>query len=127
MMQSRFNVFRDVAITNLPTGDDIFASDYIVTWGQRGRIGEEEIKGRVLYSAERVLPEFNSVDALAEVPTPIMMTPGDNWIENLSISPIVDDAKGLVRGKKISNLEVQLDNTNRPLPDVYYHKDLPKE
>lgn len=127
MMQSRFNVFRDVAITNLPTGDDIFASDYIVTWGQRGRIGEEEIKERVLYSAERVLPEFNSVDALAEVPTPIMMTPGDNWIENLSISPIVDDAKGLVRGKKISNLEVQLDNTNRPLPDVYYHKDLPKE
>ena len=87
MMQNRFAVLRDVAITNQPVGENISASDYIVTWGQRGRIGDEKLRARVLFSASRVLPEFDSQGAINLVPTPIVMVQGDSWIDNLTISP----------------------------------------
>jgi len=118
MMQKRFNVFRDVAITNQPTGDNIFASDYIVTWGQRGRIGEESIKPRVLFSASRVLPEFDSVTALNTVPEPIAMTVGDDWIENLTISP------SSAKSQKSENRPIKLEA--QPMFNSYYQKALPK-
>jgi len=87
MMQNRFAVLRDVAITNQPVGENISASDYIVTWGQRGRIGDEKLRARVLFSASRVLPEFDSQGAMDLVSTPIVMVEGDSWIDNLAISP----------------------------------------
>ncbi len=88
MMQSRFAVIRDVAITNQPIGESISAADYIVTWGQRGRIGDDKLTDRVLFSASRVLPEFDSQAAINLVPTPIEMVEGSNWFDNLTISPI---------------------------------------
>jgi len=87
MMQNRFGVIRDVAITNQPTGSNISGFDYIVTWGQRGRIADEKLKPRVYFSASRVLPEFDSASAINALNAPIMMFAGLNWIENLSISP----------------------------------------
>ncbi|TYK66169.1 hypothetical protein [Colwellia echini] len=89
MMQHRFAVLRDLAITNQPTGDTISASDYIVTWGQRGRIGDEKLKDRALFTLERVLPELESDTVIAQLATPVTMTKGNNWIENLAISTTV--------------------------------------
>ncbi len=123
MMQSRFNVFRDVAITNLPTGEDISATDYIVTWGQRGRIGDERIKARVAYSATRVLAEFDSIAALTQVPVPIAMIVGDNWLENLTISPITNPLKISKKRKTVRELSNQ---QQRPMSNQYFHKPLPK-
>jgi len=88
MMQNRFGVIRDVAITNQPTGNAVSGADYIVTWGQRGRIGDDKLRDRVLFSASRVLPEFDSQAAMALVKEPIEMIEGNNWIENLTISPV---------------------------------------
>ena len=88
MMQSRYGISRDTAITNKPSGDNISERDYIVTWGQRGRIGEHDIKPRIAFSASRILPEFDSTTAIANLPTPINMVEGDDWIENLTISPL---------------------------------------
>jgi len=121
MMQKRFNVFRDVAITNQPTGDNVSAQDYVVTWGQRGRIGELSIKPRVLFSASRVLPEFDSVTALDTVPLPIAMTQGDDWIENLNISPTPSNSK-----KSAKSLLKTYQN-QQPLSYQYYQKALPKQ
>ncbi|KGJ86703.1 hypothetical protein [Colwellia psychrerythraea] len=87
MMQSRFNVIRDVAITNQPSGENISTADYIVTWGQRGRIGDDKLRDRVLFTASRVLPEFDSQTAMNLVSAPIEMLEGSNWLENLIISP----------------------------------------
>lgn len=87
MMQSRFNVIRDVAITNQPSGENISTADYIVTWGQRGRIGDDKLRDRVLFTASRVLPEFDSQTAMNLVSAPIEMLEGNNWLENLTISP----------------------------------------
>ena len=119
MMQKRFHIFRDVAITNQPTGDNITARDYIVTWGQRGRIGEQSIKPRVLFAASRVLPEFDSVTALNSVPAPIAMIEGNDWIDNLSISPVP-----LNRQKSLEN-EPQAEY-QRPITYRYYQKAIPK-
>ncbi len=127
MMQARFSVFRDVAITNLPAGDDISGTDYIVTWGQRGRIGEVNIKQRVAYSASRVLPEFDSIQALTQVAIPIAMVSGDNWLENLTISPINNAIASKVR-KTTNELSVELSTKQqRPISDRYYHKGLPEQ
>ena len=124
MMQIRFQVFRDVAITNQPTGDNIISRDYIVTWGQRGRIGEASIKPRVAFSASRVLPEFDSNNALLAVPTPIVMIEGDDWIENLSISPLpLENIKSFRSTKKITKQEQEHFN---PVSYQYYQKPLPK-
>ena len=130
MMQSRFNVIRDVAITNQPSGSDISASDYIVTWGQRGRIGDNTLIERALFSASRVLPEFDSQTAISELPQPIPMVVGDNWLENLSISPSLNrqnDERKTRNGITIENdlrtkQIIQNQNFIR-----YYHKSLPDE
>ncbi len=124
MMQTRFSVFRDVAITNLPTGNDISSTDYIVTWGQRGRIGEERIKQRVAYSASRVLPEFDSTQALTQVAAPIAMISGDNWLDNLTISPITNALKA---NKERTTADEYFIEQQRPISGGYYHKDLPEQ
>ena len=122
MMQNRFQVFRDVAITNNPTGDNISAQDYIVTWGQRGRIGEENIKPRVAFSASRVLPEFDSNSALTVVPKPIDMTEGKDWLENLAISPLSFSSINKQRSLDITTKQTQI----APVSYRYYQKTLPK-
>ena len=131
MMQSRFTVMRDVAITNQPTGSNILASDYIVTWGQRGRIGDNKLKDRVIFTASRVLPEFNSEAAINLIPAPIEMVTGNNWIENLAISP---NESRLSNSTKSLNIMSTKDVLNTLTPQNieavsdnyrYYQKSLP--
>ena len=98
MMQNRFGIFRDVAITNQPTGAGISAADYIVTWGQRGRIGDDKLRARVLFSASRVLPEFDSQLAMDRVPAPIEMAAGDSWLATLAISPNEKNMSNFIKG-----------------------------
>lgn len=130
MMQSRFNVIRDVAITNQPSGNNISASDYIVTWGQRGRIGDNKLTERALFSASRVLPEFDSQTAISELPQPIPMIVGDNWLENLSISPnpIGQNNEGKTRNAINIDSGLKTEKTIQNQNFIrYYHKQLPKE
>jgi hypothetical protein len=86
MMKIRFDISRDVAITSSPESAN---ESYVVSWGQRGRIGEESIKPRVLYSVSNILPEVNDLEGLVDsLPSPIMMNVGQTWGDNLSISPL---------------------------------------
>ena len=96
--------------------------DYIVTWGQRGRIGEENIKPRVAFSASRVLPEFDSNSALTIVPKPIDMTEGKDWLENLAISPLSFSSIIKQRSLNITTKQTQI----APVSYRYYQKTLPK-
>jgi len=133
MMQNRFDITRDVAITNQPTGDSITSSSYIVTWGQRGRIGDDKLRERVLFSASRVLPEFNSQAAMDLVPTPIEMVQGNSWPENLTISPNPAPSSlkmtqlnsfsiptSFAQAAAVNDAQQPVDNYNR-----YYQKPLP--
>ena len=134
MMQSRFGIVRDVAITNQPTGNDITGNDYMVTWGQRGRIGDEKLTDRVLFSASRVLPEFDSQAALSLVDKPIEMTYGLSWIDNLTISP--EQNQNLAKPQKIKYYvaprkfgQLNIDNHAHPVTgnNRYYQKPLPEQ
>ena len=134
MMQSRFGILRDVAITNQPIGDNISARDYIVTWGQRGRIGDNKLTARVLFSARRVLPEFDSQAAMDLIATPIAMTVGNNWLENLTISPSQTSMSHLLKQLKSYAIPGNFTQGNAAkselMPDDnfnrYYEKPLPK-
>lgn len=119
LMQNRFNVYRDVAVTNQPTGDSISGSDYIINWGQRGRVGEADIKPRVKYVTNRILPEFDADSALNNVIAPIPMTQGDNWIEALTIGPAMSNSEKQSRTAKGKGLRQEVEQTS------YYHKPLP--
>ena len=125
MMQLRYDVFRDTAVTNLPSAEDVSSRDYIVSWGQRGRIGETHIKTRVEFVTTRILPEFNSSTLIANLPQPIAMTEGNSWLDNLLISPIATSKSKkveVVKETTISKELYQAVTKQRP----YYHKDLPK-
>ncbi len=88
MMYNRYGVQRDVAITNRPQGDPVYANDYIVQWGQRGRIASENIKPRVKFVASQVLPEFDADSAIANLPAVVEMISGDDWIQNLTLNTV---------------------------------------
>jgi hypothetical protein len=120
MMASRFAVYRDVAVTNSPSGDNVTARDYIVEWGQRIRIAQSDIKPRARYVTNRILPEFDADSALAALPQTIEMVSGNNWVENLDISPINTPSLQTIRALKTSAREVQpmqgMRYIQRPLP-----------
>ena len=86
MLRYRYGIDLDVAVTNHPTGVNVTGQDYVVTWGERGRIGEERVKQRVRFAAALVLPELDVNAALASIPAPKAMHPGLDWVANLDLS-----------------------------------------
>ena len=87
MVRARFGVERDIAVTNNPQGDDVTGDDYIVTWGQRNRVGDPAIKERARYAVSRLLPEV-SLDAYIDaMPPPREMRAGETWTQNLFLDP----------------------------------------
>jgi hypothetical protein len=125
MMQNRFSVVRDVAITNQPNGDNISASDYIVTWGQRGRIGDDKLRDRVLFSTRRVLPEFDSLSAMEQVSAPIVMVEGNSWLDNLTISPVEPNMNRMMKQSKGDSILTAPDSERESHFTRYYQKPLP--
>lgn len=127
MMKSRYSIDRDVAITNNPSGGNVTALDYIVAWGQRGRIGEAHIKPRVSFSAKRILPEFDSDSAITALAAPIPMVIGDNWLDNLTISPTnLAKESAIEQFSAFIKAPITVPDMNSDLTR-YYHKALPKK
>jgi hypothetical protein len=119
MMKTRYNISRDVAVTNSPRST---SEPYIVNWGQRGRIGEESIKPRVLYSVSNILPEIDNIESLvANLPAPILMNAGQSWKENIGISPVINEqAKQLLGSKAPKKI-----NEQRFIQQLFYEKPSP--
>ncbi|MBT9494315.1 MAG: hypothetical protein IV107_18660 [Paucibacter sp.] len=81
MMQLRYGVLRDYAVTN-KLAEGALSADLIVTWGQRGRIGEAAIKPRAKLVLAEAMPWIDAalVDTLAP---PLALRPGQSWGANL--------------------------------------------
>ncbi len=123
MMYTRYQIQRDVAVTNRPVGDNISAVDYIVDWGQRSRVGETEIKPRAQYVLERVLPELDATTVINALPTPTAMISGKNWRENLILNSIPQPLSKSFAQKTQSVLS---NDNKRPIIEwQYYHQPLP--
>ncbi|MCH1931832.1 hypothetical protein L9G16_16775 [Shewanella sp. A25] len=84
MMSYRYQILRDVAVTNAP---DVVNSDtVIVDWGQRGRIGDDSLQARAALVIDGILPELDGDTLVAALPEPIAMQSGKSWRANLSLS-----------------------------------------
>mgnify|MGYP006165335091 FL=1 len=92
MMSYRYQILRDVAVTNAP--DVITADTIIVNWGQRGRIGADNLLNRAALVIDGMLPELDGITLLASLPEPIPMTQGQSWRQTLGISPNAAIVKG---------------------------------
>ncbi len=81
LVQLRYGVQRDFAITpRIP--EDGTAADAIVTWGQRGRIGEAALRPRLQLVLAELMPWLPSSE-LARLQTPQLLRPGLTWGQNL--------------------------------------------
>jgi len=119
MMKVRYDISRDVAVTNLPKNAN---EVYLVNWGQRGRIGEENIKPRVLYALKNILPEFANAESIVNaLPKPIMMNSGDSWAENLSISPMSSAQSTRFNREKSSSNQKE----RRFVQEYFFEKPIP--
>ncbi|MBY6186634.1 hypothetical protein KUV89_08390 [Marinobacter hydrocarbonoclasticus] len=83
MMQHRYGIVRDVAVTSLRSPIDEL--DLIVDWGQRGRIGEAKMAARLELVLNAILPEVTGL--IPQLETPVPMRPGEDWFDNLILSP----------------------------------------
>lgn len=86
MMQLRYGVLRDVAFTPKRLAGQS-SSSLVVTWGQRGRIGEMSIRPRVKHVASQTMPYLDPTlfDKLA---APIALKAGYTWGQNLDQNAI---------------------------------------
>ncbi|WP_051243202.1 hypothetical protein [Azohydromonas australica] len=83
LMRVYYGVSRDIAVTPKPTVQNPTGADYIVTWGMRGRIGQEGVKQAAAQVVGELLPDANLVPAVLGLPAPTPMRVGASWWDNL--------------------------------------------
>lgn len=83
LMRVYYGVSRDIAVTPKPTVQNPTGADYIVTWGVRGRIGQEGVKQAAAQVVGELLPDANVVPAILGLPAPTPMRVGASWWDNL--------------------------------------------
>ena len=89
LMSLRLGVQRDIAfVPNDASGADF--DD--VRWGQRGRIGDPRLRGRIKLVAAEVAPWLAS-DAPDALPAPVAMRVGDSWDANLTLASTVPPSR----------------------------------
>ena len=99
MMQLRFGVFRDFAVTDR-LGTATSSADLPVRWGQRGRIGEASIRPRLALVLDDVMPWVGAA-AVGALAPPLALRPGLSWGMNLDQAalaaeqarPLTDDER----------------------------------
>lgn len=80
-MSFHFGYRQDTGITGNTTGA---SNDELLVWGQRGRIGEHHINGRVRAAVQAVYPEGSGsiIDYLAGLPPASQLVTGITWGES---------------------------------------------
>ncbi|MGM9515630.1 hypothetical protein ACS5PK_15335 [Roseateles sp. DB2] len=81
MMQLRFGILRDVAITPALTASST-SSNILLSWGQRGRVGEARIKPRVALVMSQVMP-WIAASELDKLAAPQLLPAGKSWLATL--------------------------------------------
>ena len=81
MMSRNHGWRRDIAFTDKVTASST-GNTVIVRWGQRGRIGDPNIKPRAQFVVSQLAPWVNPAD-VAALPAPMPMRPGESWSANL--------------------------------------------
>ncbi len=87
MMLWRFEIQEDVGITPIPEVENPTAYDIILTWGQRQRVADPEIRAKAWFAINRILPGLEGVDAFIQgLEDPIELPAGVSWAESIDVS-----------------------------------------
>ena len=120
MMNSRYNVERDVMVTDQNLNN--------IAWGQRGREGEASILPRIEFVVERVLPEFMYLQsALAALPAPLAIPEGGSFRGTLQLNSAI---KHVIANHSMANellqqsqkLEASTDNRYQGVIGKHYSR-----
>ena len=95
MMSLRYQIQRDIAVTNKPV-NPTSADSYIVSQGQRNRVGSDLLRPRASTAVQHLLPEaWAAADEHLKQLTPIALCSGEGWGQNLN--PTCGSNSGLLR------------------------------
>lgn len=84
MMSHRYGILRDIAITDKPEVQT--SSTITVEWGQRGRVGQAELRDRASYVLGQMLPDINTQLVMDGLPEPVALVKGQTWAQNLVLT-----------------------------------------
>ena len=79
MMAARYEIQSDVGVTAR-------SHPFIVDWGERGRIAKEAMKPKIRALVQKILPDLEVNTVLNDLPSPLPMTQGLTWDENLDLT-----------------------------------------
>ncbi len=82
MMKIHFDVDYDFAFVEAKEG--INGDDRVIGWGVRNRIGDHEVKKRVQFVVEKLLPNADYSDFFESLPPPVML-PNIAWGDSLTL------------------------------------------
>lgn len=88
MMQYHFGVTRELAFADRPETDNPDCNEFIVRWGQRGRVGDDSIQPRLALVLARLLDQNEVQPYLDRLPSPEAMASGVGWCASLSSAPL---------------------------------------
>ncbi len=78
MMKYHFDVDRQMAFTTAP--DSNSCADYIIGWGNHGRLGDTDVRARAQWVHGELLPDGEDLSLFfQDLAFPFEMTPGDDW------------------------------------------------
>ena len=117
LMHRRLGILRDKGITDKITANTTSAN-LIVRWGQRGRVGDANIKPRVRAIVQQLTPWIDTsfVDTL---PAPIQMRPGESWSANLALP--APPHKAMALQEQLATRE-QIWRFNKELQRMEHHR-----
>ena len=101
MMYASFNAKRNIFFTSQPAKPDSrYCGDYLLGWGQKGRIGDASVKQRATSVIEQLLPaQAEQIKTqLAGLATPSIYSPGGSLCPYLSPTPSAYSSSGLHSG-----------------------------
>lgn len=114
-MQHYFGIRRDHAITNNPPAGAT-ADDYIVDWGQRGRIGDELLRPRIQLLVGAMLPTLDAWAVVNALPEPVELVAGNSWLDNLEPTAGITDGLQKQQLLRRGMREDRLQPWHPPLP-----------
>lgn len=105
MMKVRYGVDRDVAVSDQDYDD--------IVWGQRGREGESQIKPRIQFVTERIIPEFatEAAEFLANMPAAISLDTSKSWSNSVVVMEDANISEQSIAGQlatKAKQVDVRL-------------------
>lgn len=105
MMQLRYGVLRDYAVTNqLAAGAS--SADLLVNWGQRGRIGEPAIRPRLQLVLNQIMP-WLPANLSANLAPPLALRAGQTWGANLDQAALATGRSRALSSQQRFNEEEQ--------------------